>query len=60
MMRKSRMISHLLGTVGLALAAALPGAVSADETCNSPYMGNLIKGQELRKDRPLGEQNRSR
>jgi selenium-binding protein 1 len=40
------MISHLVGTVGLALAAALPGAVSADETCNSPYMGNLIKGQE--------------
>ena len=26
------------------LAAAAP--VAADETCNSPYMGNLIKGQE--------------
>jgi methanethiol oxidase len=28
----------------LALAVATPGG--ADETCNSPYMGNLIKGQE--------------
>jgi methanethiol oxidase len=28
----------------LALAVASPGG--ADETCNSPYMGNLIKGQE--------------
>ena len=30
--------------VTLAGAAALPAA--ADETCNSPYMGNLIKGRE--------------
>jgi len=28
----------------LALIGAVPAA--ADETCNSPYMGNLIKGQE--------------
>jgi hypothetical protein len=28
----------------LALAVATPGG--ADETCNSPHMGNLIKGQE--------------
>jgi methanethiol oxidase len=28
------------------LAALLPIAALADETCNSPYMGKLIKGQE--------------
>ncbi len=28
------------------LAAVLPIAALADETCNSPYMGKLIKGQE--------------
>jgi selenium-binding protein 1 len=33
----------IAGLVALA-ATALPAA--ADETCNSPYMGNLIKGQE--------------
>ena len=36
-------------TLVLAIAAivgALAPAASADETCNSPYMGNLIKGQE--------------
>src|SRR3954462_12775996 len=27
-------------------ALALSGPASADETCNSPYVGNLIKGQE--------------
>ena len=33
----------------MSIATALLGAcihASADETCNSPYMGNLIKGQE--------------
>src|SRR5215813_1591131 len=34
----------IAGLVALAGMAALPAA--ADETCNSPYMGNLIKGQE--------------
>jgi selenium-binding protein 1 len=45
---------YLTGRAVLAMTAlwgalALPGAVPAtyaDETCNSPYMGNLIKGQE--------------
>jgi selenium-binding protein 1 len=34
--------------LALALAAGILGAVTtqADETCNSPYMANLIKGQE--------------
>jgi selenium-binding protein 1 len=50
------MISHLAGVrvlrgalaAGLIAAAALiPGQpVRADETCNSPFMRNLIKGQE--------------
>ncbi len=30
----------------LALALSAPGAAQADETCNSPFMANLIKGQE--------------
>ncbi len=35
------------GAVALALSAAFAAPlVSADETCNSPYMRNLIKGQE--------------
>jgi selenium-binding protein 1 len=29
-----------------AIVAGLPLAATADETCNSPYMANLIKGQE--------------
>jgi len=37
-------LGGILGVLALALAAALPAG--ADETCNSPYMGNLIKGQE--------------
>ncbi len=33
--------------LGFAIAAALvPRSAAADETCNSPYMANLIKGQE--------------
>ncbi len=31
--------------LAIALAAVATPALS-DETCNSPYMGNLIKGQE--------------
>src|SRR5947209_18082247 len=34
----------IVGILALAGAGARPAA--ADETCNSPYMGNLIKGQE--------------
>src|SRR6266705_3212890 len=37
-------LGGILGILALALTAALPAG--ADETCNSPYMGNLIKGQE--------------
>ena len=41
---------HLLiaGAVAASLAVPLvvPTAAQADETCNSPYMANLIKGQE--------------
>lgn len=39
---------HLVHLAALALGAALAGAhpAHADETCNSPYMSNLIKGQE--------------
>src|SRR3989442_15516094 len=37
-------LGGILGILALALAAASPAG--ADETCNSPYMGNLIKGQE--------------
>src|SRR5436309_15043707 len=34
----------ILGFLALIGAGAVPAA--ADETCNSPHMGNLIKGQE--------------
>src|ERR1700704_5700353 len=37
-------LGGILGILALALTAALPAG--AEETCNSPYMGNLIKGQE--------------
>jgi selenium-binding protein 1 len=40
---------YLCSAVAAALAAAALGALPpalADETCNSPYMSNLIKGQE--------------
>jgi len=30
----------------VATLSNLPVVAFADETCNSPYMGNLIKGQE--------------
>ena len=45
-MRRIRVGKKFLGAiVGI---VALVGALEAgaDETCNSPYMGNLIKGQE--------------
>src|SRR4029434_1259688 len=45
----SRRFSVPIGLAVLSLALALAGAPTlslADETCNSPYMGNLIKGQE--------------
>jgi selenium-binding protein 1 len=35
-----------LGAVALAAVLSAPAPVLADETCNSPYMSNLIKGQE--------------
>ena len=34
----------LLGVLALVGAGAPPA--TADETCNSPYMANLVKGQE--------------
>jgi selenium-binding protein 1 len=46
MLRLSRVPRSLAAVL---LATALLGAgphAGADETCNSPYMGNLIKGQE--------------
>ena len=45
----SRRFSVSIGLAVLSLALALTSAPTlalADETCNSPYMGNLIKGQE--------------
>jgi selenium-binding protein 1 len=44
-MRWSR-VGLLLALLSPILVAGLPPAARADETCNSPYMGNLIKGQE--------------
>ena len=44
-----RQIRWLLGTVAATVilsVVASPPAVRADETCNSPYIGKLIKGQE--------------
>ena len=36
------MVRFMMLCVGLLLV----GVAAADETCNSPYIGNLIKGQE--------------
>jgi selenium-binding protein 1 len=44
-MRSHRFRSILLGLLGL-LVVIGPAPAGADETCNSPYMGNLITGQE--------------
>src|ERR1700674_818375 len=43
MRRKS---SFLCLLILVAVSAAVSLAARADETCNSPYMGNLVKGQE--------------
>ena len=37
---------QLLAAVAGLLLLAVASPAGADETCNSPYMGNLIKGQE--------------
>ena len=39
------MMARWIKTCAAALALA-PMLAAADETCNSPYMANLIKGQE--------------
>jgi methanethiol oxidase len=39
-------LGAIVSALVLALALVVPAPVAADETCNSPYMGNLIKGQE--------------
>jgi selenium-binding protein 1 len=41
-MKSARRLSLLLAV----LVAVVAAPARADETCNSPYMGNLIKGQE--------------
>ena len=44
-MRQSSKCTVVLASIYACFGAALPNAF-ADETCNSPYMSNLIKGQE--------------
>src|SRR4249920_1512951 len=44
-MRQSSQCAVILASVYACFGAALPNAF-ADETCNSPYISNLIKGQE--------------
>jgi selenium-binding protein 1 len=44
-MRNSFTSAVLFGSMGVGLGM-MPLAASADETCNSPYISNLIKGQE--------------
>jgi len=44
-MRKSSQRAVVLASVYVCFGTALPNAF-ADETCNSPYISNLIKGQE--------------
>jgi selenium-binding protein 1 len=44
--RRRRTIVTLALVLALALVPALAGVGSADETCNSPYVSKLIKGQE--------------
>jgi methanethiol oxidase len=46
MTRKRFSTSTVLATLVMLPVLALPVAGSADETCNSPYMTGLIKGQE--------------
>src|SRR4029450_10755808 len=45
-MSAKRIHGKLLGALVGLLLLAVASPVGADETCNSPYMGNLIKGQE--------------
>ena len=40
------LLATIVSTLIGASAALVPSAAIADETCNSPYMRNLIKGQE--------------
>jgi selenium-binding protein 1 len=42
----SRVIALVIALVFAVAALLLPTTAAADETCNSPYMANLIKGQE--------------
>src|SRR6266480_1275202 len=44
-MRQSLQRAAVLASVCMGFVVATPPAV-ADETCNSPYISNLIKGQE--------------
>jgi selenium-binding protein 1 len=42
----SRVIALVIALLFAVAALLLPTTAAADETCNSPYMANLIKGQE--------------
>jgi selenium-binding protein 1 len=42
----SRVVALVIALVFAVAALLLPTTAAADETCNSPYMANLIKGQE--------------
>src|SRR5207237_1713988 len=44
-MRQSLQRAVVLASVCMGFVVAVPDAL-ADETCNSPYISNLIKGQE--------------
>src|SRR5207248_7381871 len=44
-MRQSSQFAAVVANVCVCLGTAVPEAL-ADETCNSPYISNLIKGQE--------------
>ena len=46
MHRKSASLRSFCPFIALAAALSAPAALLADETCNSPYMSGLIKGQE--------------
>ena len=44
-MRQSSQCAAVVANVCVCFGSAVPDAL-ADETCNSPYISNLIKGQE--------------
>jgi selenium-binding protein 1 len=44
--RFSRLVALVFALLFAIAALLLPTTAAADETCNSPYMANLIKGQE--------------